>query len=305
MHKVAIVIINWNAPEDTIHCLEQLQGWHTLAPVVWVVDNGSEDESVSLIRAFINGTSSSIRVHLIKNGENQGFGGGSNRGIEAALADNADTIFLFNNDAILSEADALALIHELDNDPTIGIITPLIYDTQTPPQLYSAGNRNAVFSHQIRQKSIESNALLSDVVNASGTAVAIRSELFTELGLLDERYFFGMEFSDFCHRVILHGARCVVHNQAKVYHHIERSSDARQTLHMYYAIRNRFIFIRNFYHLWKPFLFGFWTIYSLFLWGKLWLTGGHASARSVYLGLVDGLQARFGKQNERVMNYLQ
>jgi len=302
MDKVAIVVINWNAPEDTIHCLEQLNEWHTLNPTIWVTDNGSADDSVMQIRSFIE--TISCTVHIIENNENQGFGGGSNRGIEAALADDMTYIFLFNNDAALSEEDAVLLIQALENDPTIGIIAPLIYDTQTPPQLYSAGNRNSVLSHQIRRKTIDRNTILLDVANVSGTAVAIRSKLFTDLGLLDEQYFFGMEFSDFCYRVSQSGFRCVVHNKTKAYHHIERSSHSRQTLHMYYTIRNRFIFIRNFYLFWKPVLFSFWMIYSVLLWGKLWLIGQRLSASATILGLMDGVRGRFGRQNERVVAYL-
>jgi len=43
--KLGVVILNWNAAEDTAACLRAVQGWRTMGlsvrPVLWVVDNGS------------------------------------------------------------------------------------------------------------------------------------------------------------------------------------------------------------------------------------------------------------------------
>jgi hypothetical protein len=47
--------------------------------------------------------------------------------------------------------------------------------------------------------------------------------------------------------------------------------------------------------------YGFWTLYSLALIGKVYLNGKAAMARAVWLGLGDGLRGRFGGQNERVL----
>ena len=118
---------------------------------------------------------------------------------------------------------------------------------------------------------------------------------------MDEAYFFSTELADLCKRAQLNGYRCAIHQEAKAFHHIERSSQFRITLYVYYMIRNRFLYIRKFYRLAKLPLMGFWAVYSLLLTVKLYISGQRASASSVYLGLLDGLQGRFGGQNERVL----
>ena len=44
-----------------------------------------------------------------------------------------------------------------------------------------------------------------------------------------------------------------------------------------------------------------WLAYTVALWGKLRLGGQRVTARAVWLALLDGLNGRFGGQNERVL----
>ncbi len=53
--SVAIVVLNWNGGADTIECLESL--WRIRYPrfSVYVVDNGSDDDSLDIVRAYARG----------------------------------------------------------------------------------------------------------------------------------------------------------------------------------------------------------------------------------------------------------
>jgi GT2 family glycosyltransferase len=133
-----------------------------------------------------------------------------------------------------------------------------------------------------------------------GTAILCRAEVFRNVGLLDEDFFFSAEVADLCLRAGQQGYPSIVDTQARAYHTLSRSSKLRDTLHTYYIIRNRFILLRN-HHRWNVWLYGFWTLYSLALALKLQFSGKTHTARSVYLGLLDGLLGRFGGQNERVL----
>jgi GT2 family glycosyltransferase len=111
-----------------------------------------------------------------------------------------------------------------------------------------------------------------------------------------------MEVADLCMRARRQGYISVVDTRAHAYHALGRSSRLRETLHTYYIIRNRFLFISKFYSgPLKLLLRGFWTLYSLALGTKLVLSGKPATAQAVRLGLLDGLCGRFGGQNERVL----
>ncbi len=77
---VYAVTLNWNRPEDTIECLRSLAKQTYPNMRLIVVDNGSIDDSIALIRGACPD------VQLITHGENSGFARGMNLGIREALA---------------------------------------------------------------------------------------------------------------------------------------------------------------------------------------------------------------------------
>ena len=52
--QLAVVILNWNAADDTAACLRSVRAWEATAlvsrPVIWVVDNGSRPPGIDPIR---------------------------------------------------------------------------------------------------------------------------------------------------------------------------------------------------------------------------------------------------------------
>jgi hypothetical protein len=53
--KVSIIILNWNGWKDTVECLESVYGIDYPSYDVIVLDNGSEDDSIQKIKAYLNG----------------------------------------------------------------------------------------------------------------------------------------------------------------------------------------------------------------------------------------------------------
>ena len=88
--------------------------------------------------------------------------------------------------------------------------------------------------------------------------------------------------------------------RAEASHTISRSASLRDSLYVYYIVRNRFLILGNHYR-WRLELRVFWLAYTVALWGKLRLGGQRVTARAVWLALLDGLNGRFGGQNERVL----
>ncbi|HIP72678.1 MAG TPA: glycosyltransferase family 2 protein, partial [Anaerolineae bacterium] len=245
---LSVVILNWNAAEDTIRCVREAAGWEEVRPSIWIVDNASADDSADRIARACPA------AHLIRSGQNLGFAGGTNLGIQAALATSDAPVLLLNNDAEISGADVARLAQTLAENPQIGFVAPLLYDESGA--LIAAGGKNPVKHMQTRVRELP-EAAAGEVEVVSGTAVLIRSEVFQQAGLLDERFFFSTEVADLCLRGKKAGFTCAVDGRARARHTISRSSHLRDTLYVYYIVRNRFLILRNHYRYNVP-LFLFW-----------------------------------------------
>jgi GT2 family glycosyltransferase len=293
--ELAVVILNWNAAADTVRCVRQVSAWQRLRPAIWVVDNGSGDDSVAVIARECPG------ARLVCNATSQGFAGGNNRGIGAALAAGDAPILLLNNDASIEEEDAARLLETLRGNESIGFVGPLLFDGDGGGRLLSAGGVSPVRHHHSHVMTLVPGEPIRIVEYVPGTVLLARADVFRTMGLLDEDYFFTMEVADLCMRAARQGYASAIDTRARAWHALDRSSLLRETLHSYYIIRNRFLFIRKFHPRSKLVFYGFWTLYSLALAGKVFLNGKAAMSRAVWLGLWDGLRGRFGGQNERVL----
>lgn len=292
-----MVILNWNAATDTIRCIQEMSTWKQVRPTFIVVDNASADNNAGIIaQAYPD-------IHLIRNKINQGFAGGSNRGIEMALTLGDMPILLLNNDASIHEKDAIRLLETLLERKEIGIIGPALYNAKQKDRLLSAGSKDPSRHHHSHNHQLPNGLLPVSIVECvPGTIIIIQQKVFRAVGLLDETYFFASEIVDLCLNAKTHGLLSAIDMRARGYHTLSRSSRYRNTLYPYYIIRNRFLLIRKFHKTWKPFFLLFWTLYGLALSLKTNFSGQKPLARAVWQGTLDGLQNRFGNQNERILD---
>jgi GT2 family glycosyltransferase len=296
--ELTVIILNWNAADDTIHCVSNIASWHRLRSKILVVDNASTDGSPDTIERKCP------EVHLIRNSTNLGFAGGNNRGIAKALSMEAGEapILLLNNDASVEEDDVIRLLETLRANEQIGFIGPLLFDAEQKDRLLAAGSKDPARHHHSHNRKLPTSGPIQIVECLPGTVIVGRAEVFRRVGLLDEDYFFSSEVVDLCLRARQHGYLSAIDTRARAFHDLNRSSGLREALYTYYIIRNRFLLVRKFHQKWKALFYGFWTIYSLALSVKAQLNGKLPEARAIRLGLVDGLQRRFGGQNERVLS---
>ncbi|MBN1640740.1 MAG: glycosyltransferase family 2 protein [Anaerolineae bacterium] len=290
-----VVILNWNAAEETIRCVRSVQSWVDLCPTVWVVDNASTPESVSAVARACP------HANLIRNPANLGFAGGNNRAIAQLLSSDDRLILLLNNDAEVDERSVCRLISTLQAEPRVGIVGPPLYDADAPNRLLSAGGRDIALHVNSHLHAIAGDRPTYEVDYVPGTVVLIRARVFREVGLLDDRYFFGGEIADLCVRARRRGFASVIDRRARAMHALSRSSQIRETLHIYYVFRNRFLYVRKLHRRRCLHLVTFWVAYGAGAALRSRLAGRRARARAIWLGVVDGLRGRWGGQNERVL----
>jgi GT2 family glycosyltransferase len=290
-----VVILNWNAAEDTASCLRAVQAWEATGlvarPTIWVVDNGSRPPGVEPVRRAFP------QAHVLQSSTNRGFAGGNNLGIEAAVGAGADALLLLNNDASVDASGVKAMLTTLEADPAIGVVGPTLWHRGA---CVSVGGRDIAL-HGTTHLRRDPPAELLDVDYVSGTVALIRRQVFERVGFLDEDYFFSGEMADLCHRARLRGFRSVTEPRARAEHDLDRSAGDRRILHLYYVVRNRFLFVRKHYPRRRAWLYARWAgragVTALAAFGR----GDRRRARAAALGVADGLRGRFGGQNERVL----
>ena len=116
--KVLVIIISYNFEQWMDRCLGSLR--LTKHPVdVIVIDNGSKDQSIERLQKDYP------EVRLIKNGTNLGFGRANNIGMQIALSEGYDFVFLMNQDAWIEPDTIGTLISLSQKYPDFGILSPV------------------------------------------------------------------------------------------------------------------------------------------------------------------------------------
>ena len=118
MKKVLVIIVTYNGLEWAEKCFSSLR--ESDFPVdVFVVDNGSSDGTPEYIREHFP------EVLLHCTGENYGFGKANNIGLEYALSEGYDYVYLLNQDAWVQPDTISCLVEAMEADPSYGILSPL------------------------------------------------------------------------------------------------------------------------------------------------------------------------------------
>ena len=211
---VSVIVVNWNR-RDMLHaCLASLLRQTFPHFEVIVVDNGSGDDSVAMVKQEFPA------VRLIQNTENRGFCGGNNQGIAAAQG---GLIALLNNDAEAGPDWLSALEKAFGADPRVGMAASKILvhgDSRRIDKaghlIYPDGQNRGRGSGEIDcgQYDVQSETLWPD-----GCAAMYRKAMLQRIGGFDEDFFAYGDDAELGLRARIAGWRCVYVPGAVVRHH--------------------------------------------------------------------------------------
>ena len=129
--RLSVVTVNWNSREDLAACLTSLTIQSHRDLEVFVVDNGSEDGSVEMVREQFP------QFTLLSQATNLGFAEACNIGIAHS---SGPWIALLNNDAVADPDWAEKLVSAAERVPTnCGMLQSLMLFQRTPPTVNSTG----------------------------------------------------------------------------------------------------------------------------------------------------------------------
>lgn len=239
--SVFVIVLSWNSAGHIRFCLDSLASLQYPNFSLVVVDNGSNDATVEIIRTEYPS------IHLIENGTNLGYAGGNNVGVAYALERGADFLWLFNDDAISSASTLATLVCAMQEDSRVALVSPLIYFRQEPQRVQFAGSyfddsHFAIVGTAKSDQMANWVATLPERISVWGTALLIRADVFQKIGKLDEAYFAYYEDSDYCKRAIRAGYRATVALGAAILHDSYPSTLDRPPHFFYLMTRNEYRF---------------------------------------------------------------
>jgi hypothetical protein len=211
MKPVSVLVLNWNNGKITNECLASLQCLEHDDFKVIVLDNGSTDRSVELIRERFP------EVEIVELGANLGFAKGNNEGIRVALERGVEYVWLLNNDTTVDPKALRALVEKAESDPKIGAVGSAIYYMSEPERLQAWGGGYVNFwvgraRHFFRPVTDNKIQFLM------GASLLLRRAALESVGLLDEGFFLYWEDTDLCFRLRRAGWRLAVAGDSKVWH---------------------------------------------------------------------------------------
>lgn len=223
--KVYTIIVTYNGMQWIEKCLDSIyQSNHPLIPIV--IDNNSNDGTTDFIENKF------ADCQIIKSNENYGFGEANNIGLRKALEQNADYVFLLNQDAWIEPDTIEKLIEAQRNNPEFDILSPI--------HLNGPGNQlDYLFSTFIAPDSckyfysdlflgkVEDKIYETDFVNAAAWLVTKKC-LQTIGGFSPVFYHYG-EDSDYINRLHYHKMKVGIYPKAAIYHDKDYKSTGKSS----------------------------------------------------------------------------
>ncbi|MBR73922.1 MAG: glycosyl transferase [Dehalococcoidaceae bacterium] len=180
---VTIIVLNYNAGELLVNCVDSLQKSTYQNLEIIVVDNISTDNSQNKCKEKFPS------IKLIQNNENLGYCGGNNVGIREAKG---KYVVILNPDTIVEPncIDELILAYEKCGK---GLYQPKIISLNEKNIIQSTGNMIHVFGFGFARnkgnKITDKDENIEKIGYASGTCLFTSKDVIEKVGLLDEFLF--------------------------------------------------------------------------------------------------------------------
>lgn len=328
MNSTYIVVLNWNGWRDTIKCLGSLLKLNSKNYKIVICDNDSTDGSIEHIiewiksKKIINSKIFCMKyygekfennimqddgqsIFIIKNSKNSGYAGGNNVGIKFILEnDDYDFIWILNNDTIVDGDSLNALVRRMQSDSKLGICGSLLIHEDDHNLVQACGAKYSKWlarsSHIADMENRRDLHLFRDnkIDFTVGASMMVSRSFVSSVGLMNEDYFLYFEELDWITRA---GSefKFAIEPSSIVYHKQGASTGAtgmavrRSRVSQYYQARGRILYTKKFYWFYLP------TVLLSVVCSLIFslLRRDWASARSIILGILDGLIGVTGRRD--------
>jgi GT2 family glycosyltransferase len=229
MIRLSIIIVTWNSESDIRGCLASIgrnPAWEVL-----VVDNASEDQTVSIV------TTEFPWVRFIANRENRGYAKANNQGIALSRG---NYILLLNPDTVIVDAALTSMIDFMEKHPGFGALGPQLLnpDRTVQPSCREFPTYQILFweffgfSRLFPRSGIFGRWRMGyfdhrnerEVDQPMGSCLLIRKTVLERVGGFDEQFPMFLNDVDLCYRIKQSGTKIVFLPQASVIHYKGKST---------------------------------------------------------------------------------
>ena len=195
--NIYIIIVTYNAMNWLQQCIESCDN-HSIV----IVDNCSTDSTLNYIEK------NHSEIILFKQTKNLGFGAANNVGISHAISQDADYVFLLNQDAYLEKNTIENLIEIHHENKEFGIVSPVHLNGRGASLDFNFSNyirQNRQFQFDTLKQDFKKSIYELPFVNAAAWLLPVST--FKLIGGFDSMFFHYGEDDNYCQRVLYHGLK--------------------------------------------------------------------------------------------------
>src|SRR3989338_2951177 len=258
---ITVIILHGHPKGMLIKSLESVFKSTHKSLKIAVIDNGSKDESLGLIKKNFSS------VQILSSSKNLGIASGRNLGLSRLLDTETDYFFLMDSDIILHEECLEELLKVMTSDSRIGITAPVIF--KEDGRFLSLGGRYIKFMSQPfllgygkKNSKKRINFFKKETDYVTGAISLIRKDVFKKAGIFDSRFDpYGFEDIDWSIRVKKAGYNILIAGKAFATHKGEFSFFNQTPEKLYETTKKRFFLARKhlpnllFFLVFLPFFF--------------------------------------------------
>jgi GT2 family glycosyltransferase len=209
---VTAIVVTYNGIQWIEKCITSLLKSSYKINII-VIDNGSTDGTLTVLENY-------TEIQVIKTAENLGFAKANNEGIVIALKQNADYIFLLNQDAWVENDTIEKLVDVAKANEDYGVISPMhlngsytALDIKFANYLIPENCKNIV-------SDLYMNKLkpLYEAVFVNAAAWLLSAKVIKQVGLFDSSFFFYGEDSNYLQRVQYKGYKTGITTMCTICH---------------------------------------------------------------------------------------
>jgi len=230
---VSIIILNYNAGNLLLECIESVLKTNYDNFEIIVVDNASKDDSISRCKEKFQG------IQIIENGKNLGYCEGNNIGIRNAKG---EFVVILNPDTVVDDNWLKELINGYKKFGD-GMYQPRFLTTDNHKILQGTGNMIHLFGFGFaRNKGDIDEGQFNKperIGYASGTCLFTSKKILEKLGMFDSFLFAYHDDLDLCWRAALENIRSYYIPSSIVYHPPEGYTFKWNNFKFYLLERNR------------------------------------------------------------------